>query len=1128
MIITQHLLALRSLLMSGASASDGKAQQTRSLNTLRDSQDATVSPAGPPVPEQPLPETIGGYRIVSKLGEGGMGVVYRAVDVRLQREVALKVMRAAVATQTGAKDRFLREARAMAALKDDHIVTVYQVGEDGDVPFLAMELLEGSSLHDRARRGDALTWESIARIGRDIARGLAVAHSRGLIHRDIKPGNIWLEGPRERVKILDFGLARPVTEDAHLTANGVLVGTLSYMAPEQARGEHLDGRTDLFSLGVLLYRLGTGRQPFQGKGTMEVLTALAVDEPEPASIARPDMPLRLAGLIHQLLAKDPSGRPASAEATSVELDGVLDEVRTVSRVGGATPAHDTPMVAANDVPPPRRRNRWRIAAGFLGFLAMVAGGVIIIVKSRDGKETRVEVPDASTVKVSPDGSMTVEPTKPTTPATDVKPPVPKNPVMVKAGEPFNTRTFVNRPPPLPGVRSWTIESVAHPDGADDPAYRSCAWSKNGKLIATGGSCDLSVRIWDDKAQLQKILLGHKLRVETVEFSPDSTLLASGSPDCVRLWDVANGACIKEFTTGGWRVAFSPDGKHLAIPFYLNFTVYNINNGEILVVNSKEEFSYPSWSPDGRHIAVRHGHKLTVFDSVSLKPEYDLPLAGKNGETTYYCVGDWSPDGKWIAGRCTDDVIRIWDVKNRTLSKSVEYVSDIDPWLISVKWSRDSRRLLVNRANAKSLYCIIDTIDGKVSHGPQIAEWITRAAWSPNEKEIVAIGNRLQILDANNGRVLRAAPEASEGFALGRFPWLIHLDNRPVLMEAYTAYDLDTGIKLRDLEDKKAHSDALIAQHGGSRIALVQSPTIEIPRFHCILIDLEKNGKENKILDPAVKGQFHLDWSPDGRWICTSHEDGLIRVWDAETVQVKRELNGHEGIVCQAFWSPDGKRIASLGTDKKIRIWDPFEGKCLQTIAELAGAWPRSEVEWTPKLTWGRVNQSILMAYHNTVAEYDLTAKKWGEEENPSHSLPLQYIYRSPDGMNHLIGDYLGNSVVRGTNSANQFSATSIGFAFRTIDWLPDGRRFFCRQWPAVGYDVKTKQRLGTFLIDARGDPYVISPDGHCRGNAEVEKHLVYVAQLEDGSNVTLSPAEFAKRFRWKNDPAKARFLKLDE
>ncbi len=216
---------------------------------------------------------LGGYRVLKQLGAGGMGMVYEAEDPRLQRPVALKVMKPEVAKNATARERFLREARAAARLRSDHVVTIHQVGEDGPVVFLAMEFLEGMSLDDWLKRGSRPTTAQAARIGRQIALGLADAHARGLIHRDVKPGNIWLDSAHQgRVKLLDFGLARGGSEDDHqLTQSGTIVGTPAYMAPEQARGEKVDHRADLFSLGVVLYRLTTGRLPFRGDNTLSVL-----------------------------------------------------------------------------------------------------------------------------------------------------------------------------------------------------------------------------------------------------------------------------------------------------------------------------------------------------------------------------------------------------------------------------------------------------------------------------------------------------------------------------------------------------------------------------------------------------------------------------------------------------------------------------------------------------------------------------------------------------------------------------------------------------------------------------------------------------------------------------------------
>jgi urea transport system substrate-binding protein len=252
------------------------------------------------------------YRVLKVLGRGGMGMVFQAEDTHLRRIVALKVILPEFAADPLARERFLREARAAAGVKNDHVVTIYQVGQDRDIPFLAMEFLEGQSLADRLGDDERLAPAEVLRIGRQIADGLAAAHAHGLIHRDIKPANIWLEAPTGRVKLLDFGLARPMNTRSELTQTGNIVGTPEFMSPEQARGEPLDARTDLFSLGAVLYAMCSGRQPFEGSSTMAILTALAVATPPPVRSWNPAVPPALEELVQRLLEKEPAKRPASA------------------------------------------------------------------------------------------------------------------------------------------------------------------------------------------------------------------------------------------------------------------------------------------------------------------------------------------------------------------------------------------------------------------------------------------------------------------------------------------------------------------------------------------------------------------------------------------------------------------------------------------------------------------------------------------------------------------------------------------------------------------------------------------------------------------------------------------------
>jgi serine/threonine protein kinase len=280
---------------------------------------------------------------VKPLGRGGMGAVYLAEDTQLGRTAAVKVMLPEVAADVRAKDRFLREARAAAAIRDEHVVTVYQVGEENGVLYLAMELLRGTSLSNYLQKNSP-SLPSAVRLGREIAEGLAAAHARGLVHRDIKPANIWLEAPNGRVKLLDFGLARAASPEPsspdRLTGSGLVVGTPGYMSPEQARGQDLDERTDLFSLGVVLYLLCTGREPFAGGTPMAVLTALAVDRQAPARAVNPKVPPGLSDLIDRLLEKKPADRPASAAEVAKAL-------RQIERGPVAAPAPPLPPADAN-------------------------------------------------------------------------------------------------------------------------------------------------------------------------------------------------------------------------------------------------------------------------------------------------------------------------------------------------------------------------------------------------------------------------------------------------------------------------------------------------------------------------------------------------------------------------------------------------------------------------------------------------------------------------------------------------------------------------------------------------------------------------------------------------------------
>lgn len=287
---------------------------------------ARPAPSTPPAGSAPpAPDglgRIGSYRVLKQLGAGAVGVVYLAEDIHLKRMVALKLMKGEDVEDEMCRQRFLREGRSVAALEHENIVTVYQVGEADGVPFLAMQYLQGETLDERLKRDRQIPVVEVVRIAKEIAAGLAAAHDQGLIHRDIKPANIWLEAGKGRVKILDFGLARAATDDTHLTQTGMVVGTPAYMSPEQGRGARVDHRTDLYSLGCVIYAMCAGVPPFQAQDTMSMLVALATDSPRPLTAHNPNVPPPLVGLVNRLLVKHPDARLPSAHEALIVLETI--------------------------------------------------------------------------------------------------------------------------------------------------------------------------------------------------------------------------------------------------------------------------------------------------------------------------------------------------------------------------------------------------------------------------------------------------------------------------------------------------------------------------------------------------------------------------------------------------------------------------------------------------------------------------------------------------------------------------------------------------------------------------------------------------------------------------------------
>ena len=301
----------------------------------------------------------GGYEIAGVIGVGGMGIVLKGLDQSLNRYVAIKVLTPHYASCVAARKRFAREAQAAAAVVHENVVAIHGVDESESLPYLVMPYVRGESLQKRLDRCGPLSVSEVLRIAMQTALGLAAAHEQGLVHRDIKPANLLLPANVERVLITDFGLAR-AADDASLTRSGVIAGTPHFMSPEQARGDALDPRSDLFSLGTVMYVMCTGRLPFRAETPLGVLRRLTDEEPRDIRAINSDVPVWMVNLIDRLHSKSPNERFASAQDVADVLTKCIAHVRDPDK-------HTIPEIIAE----PRRSKRPLGRIAWLGVAASV-------------------------------------------------------------------------------------------------------------------------------------------------------------------------------------------------------------------------------------------------------------------------------------------------------------------------------------------------------------------------------------------------------------------------------------------------------------------------------------------------------------------------------------------------------------------------------------------------------------------------------------------------------------------------------------------------------------------------------------------------------------------------------------
>jgi serine/threonine protein kinase len=631
---------------------------------------------------------LGQYEVTEVIGRGGMGVVLKAFDPSLHRFVAIKVLAPQLATSMAARIRFAREARAAAAVSHEHVVAIHGVDEANGLPYMVMEYVAGISLQERLDRNGPLELKEILRIGFQTASGLAAAHAQGLVHRDVKPANILLENGMERVKITDFGLAR-LADDASLTASGSVAGTPPYMAPEQARGEALDHRADLFSLGSVLYAMCTGSPPFLGSSTLGILRRVSEEEPIPVREWNPEVPTWLAAVISTLHAREPVDRFASAREVTDLLGAYLAHLQQPDHV---------PLPA----PPRRPRRHLRLAVPLLlaPFVCLLLLGL-------------------AALHLVPIG----------------------RPVIAEPVHPVRLRAILGGPHPAIFGTAFTPGSEVLATACDNggivfwdltartsrtvlSAHSRCAsclaFSPDGRLLASASGIWESpgpgeLKLWDAvTGELRHTLIGHMGGVLCVAFSPDGNLLASGGCDgTIRLWDVQTGriwGTLQGHSAAVRCVAFSPDGRDLASGgFDRTVRLWDVRTcRERRVLDCGDcQVHGLAYSPDGRLLATAE-NPLGVGD---IRPSFNPGLSreglihlrdagtGEVKKTLHGARGGvlsvaFSPDSKTLASgggrwRAFGEVI-LWDV---AAARERLHLHGHREWVQSVLFSPDGGTLV---------------------------------------------------------------------------------------------------------------------------------------------------------------------------------------------------------------------------------------------------------------------------------------------------------------------------------------------------------------------------------------------------------------------------------------------------
>ncbi len=889
-------------------------QTDRSLlpTLLQDTQSA------PPQAAQDRP-TLPGFEDLRELGRGGMGVVYAATHAVMGRRVAVKVITAEFTRQPAALDRFRREARAAARLSHPNLVSAYDAGQEGEQPFLVMELIDGESLAERLRRDGPLPVEEACNCVRQAALGLQHAHDHGLVHRDIKPHNL-MRAADGTVKVLDFGLAALADDgcSAGQTGPNAALGTPDYMAPEQAEdARRADGRADVYGLGCTLYHLLTGAVPFPEDSTLLKLWAHRTQPPPSARAARPDVPPRLDAVLRKAMAK----RPEDRYQTPGEFAGAL----------AADPVRDARSA---------RRQRCRTLLGMAAVVCLTGATVagVLRLSAPAGRETAI---------------------------VDVRPEEPA--VDDKVGE---VRSFAGQLGVLGRVHFlpdgdlavatgnalsvWNVRTgkkVREMAAGGDWSGLTTAVSRDGRRALIG------THLWDLETGTElRTLQGVNGRLLSVAFAPDGRHAVVGSElsEMGQFAVMDNGTTlfVMDLETGKragaprapeefWgtcdaihAVAYSPDGTRLAagqapppVPAKPNGTLVRVYDADKCTVIAS--FPTPTvancvaFSPDGKHLLAAVDKMLLLWDLESGK---ELKRFEGHGSRVEWAA--FTPDGRRIVsggGGASDgggdNTVRVWDVES---GKEVHGFKGHTLGVLGVSVSPDGRYALSGgRDGMLRLWRLPDI--APLEQVGEVRRWtghtgpVLGIAVYPDNHYAFSVGNDLRKWELPAGRPVRSyvMPGLDGGILSPDAHALLAGGGASVKVGEYWFFEQVFEARLHQafVGDHLPASWQGSWSRDGRHFLSAGDQTARLWDIESGKVVREFAGHEATVRCVDLRG--------DGMLALTGSEDGVVRVWDRETEKERYRLAGQLNQPNAARFTPDGRGVLSCGRDGVIRLFDVY-------------------------------------------------------------------------------------------------------------------------------------------------------------------------------------------------------------